>query len=299
MARRPRLVIQADDFSGAAEVGQAFAAQGFTTDIVLGGPSKAARGSMNSPDVLVLDTHTRGEAPTDATTIVTQAFADFTQGAETLFFKKIDSLWRGNIAAEVSSLSALGYSVVLAGALPQLQRTVVDGKPLVGGEPLAGTNSWQAETGMPPTTISGLFEAFNGSLMHVSLATLRSGGLAAVLGAAAAGNSTGIVIIDGETESDLQSVADAFLALHDTAGTRLALAGTGGLAEALSQSMAVGIARNAQHSATGSLMEGRRRQVLAAVGSASPAARQQLAGLERNGFHAVRLDPATLKTEDP
>ncbi|HKU36183.1 MAG TPA: 4-hydroxythreonine-4-phosphate dehydrogenase PdxA [Paenarthrobacter sp.] len=63
--------------------------------------------------------------------------------------------------------------------------------------------------------------------------------------------------------------------------------------------MATRTARNAQLSASPQPTAGGRPQVLAAVGSASPAARQQLAGLERNGFHAVRLDPATLKTEDP
>ncbi|MFK0006137.1 4-hydroxythreonine-4-phosphate dehydrogenase PdxA [Paenarthrobacter sp. NPDC090520] len=292
----PRLIIQADDYSGAAEAGQAFAAQGFTTGIALGGAGRTAPLSMGSPDVLVLDTHTRGASPTDARAAVAQALDSARRDTRTVVFKKTDSLWRGNIAAEISALNALGYHVVLAGALPQLHRTVKDGKPFVAGIPLAATDAWRAESGPAPAAVGELWEPRAAQPARLSLDTVRSAHLPARLAGLLSGHAPRIVIADGETASDLTAVADAFMALQDDNGGTIALAGTGGLAKALAASMKTIVARNAQPALRELLMDTRRRRVIAAVGSASPAARMQLDGLERNGFRTVRLQPRQLHT---
>src|SRR6476469_9177168 len=87
------VLIQADDFSGAAEVGECFARQGFDTRILLE-PSSA------TSDVIVVDTHSRSSSAEAAAAAVARVFAGPAAAGAAVLFKKIDSLWRGNVGAE-------------------------------------------------------------------------------------------------------------------------------------------------------------------------------------------------------
>ena len=136
------VLIQADDFSGAAEVGECFARQGFDTRILLE-PSSA------TSDVVVVDTHSRSSSTEEAAAAVARVFGSREAARTRVLFKKIDSLWRGNVGAEVAALTDLGCHVLVAGALPQLRRTVVDGRPYADGVPLAfeSSHTWNRPFG--------------------------------------------------------------------------------------------------------------------------------------------------------
>ncbi|WP_018762021.1 4-hydroxythreonine-4-phosphate dehydrogenase PdxA [Arthrobacter sp. 135MFCol5.1] len=295
--------VQADDFSGAAEVGYCFVEHGLTAQVILaagasfgthdGGPSFAGEVT----DVVVADTHSRGLSGAEAEALVKEAFSGPEASAAQVQFKKMDSLWRGNIQAEVSALASLGFHAVIAGALPQLQRTVLGGKPLAAGTPLAETDFWEAELSAPPVDVPSLLApADPSSVRSVDLAAVRSGSLAAKLAGLLEPERPQLVVVDGETVRDLENTVDALLELEFRAGgRRIVLVGTGGAADVLAQRLSTRLARNAQPVATADATTAEPQEapgpVLAVVGSASQTAQAQLAALEAQGFTVVRLHP--------
>ena len=332
------VLVQADDFSGAAEVGECFARQGLGTrvlldpalvgsylpDALLSGVILSGDGDSASPgtsDVIVVDTHSRSSSAEEAAAAVARVFAEVFAGQDAarlpVLFKKIDSLWRGNVGAEVASLMDLGYHVLIAGALPQLRRTVVDGRPYADGVPLAETGFWKAEAALPPSRLADVLG--QDSARGLDLAGVRSPDLTERLLQLFSGDDAVTVVADGETEGDLEAVVAALAAMnHTAAGRRIVLVGTGGIAAVLAQTVrpqgrpvashetdteTPDSARNAQSSAgdtsdfgspqpTGSRTA---RPVLAVVGSASDAARRQLQQLQAGGFKLIGLSPEELR----
>jgi 4-hydroxythreonine-4-phosphate dehydrogenase len=307
------VLIQADDFSGAAEVGQCFAAQGLDTRLLLSAPAAdttaegagTAADAGSRPDVVVVDTHSRAVSPESAAAAAAAVFGSPAADGAGVLFKKIDSLWRGNVGPELAALSALGHHIVVAGALPQLNRTVVGGRPFADGVRLDRTELWRAEAAAPPAEIAELLGP--GSAVQLAeLSAVRSGGLAAVLGEALSAEAMSetsssaapaTVIVDGETPADLEAVTDALLDLEFRAGgRRIVLAGTGGMALLLAAKLGSSSARNArQQVSPGLTTAGGPRTVLAAVGSASEKAAAQLRNLEAGGFTTLRLAPGELQ----
>ncbi|UKA54550.1 4-hydroxythreonine-4-phosphate dehydrogenase PdxA [Arthrobacter sp. FW305-BF8] len=287
------VLIQADDFSGAAEVGQCFAAQGLDTRLLL---SPADGGTEYAPDVLVVDTHSRAVAPDVAAAASAAVFSSAAADGAAILFKKIDSLWRGNVGPELTALSALGHHAVVAGALPQLNRTVVGGRPFADGVRLDGTDLWRAESAAPPAEIAQLLGP-GPAVQLAGLSTVRSGGLPGFLSDVLSRGAPATVIVDGETPADLEAVADALLDLDFRAGgRRIVLAGTGGMALLLAEKLDSSSARNAQkRGSRGITAADGPRTVLAAVGSASAKAAAQLRNLEAGGFTALRIAPDELQ----
>ncbi|MDR6504864.1 4-hydroxythreonine-4-phosphate dehydrogenase PdxA [Arthrobacter oryzae] len=322
------VLIQADDFSGAAEVGQCFARQGLTTQVLLAPgpqgqtelPGQAAPpadvptglpGPAAQPaDVVVVDTHSRNLSGEAAAEAVAGVFGGAAAASARVLFKKIDSLWRGNVGPEIGALTGLGMHVVVAGALPQLGRTVVGGKPLVGGTPLDRTGLWAAETAAPPASIRDALQQAEGRAADLlDLHAVRSGKLPAHLDRILSGADPAVVVADGETEADLAAVVDAMVRLDFTAGgRRIVLVGTGGTAELLACSIGTRPARNAQPAKRGApglqgdadagtpaaVLRRNPGPVLAVVGSASGTARNQLRDLEAAGYMLFGLRPEEL-----
>lgn len=289
--------VQADDFSGAAEVGYCFVQHGLSTQLTLGTHDSDASFRGLVTDVVVADTHSRGLAESAAEALVKKAFSGGVASAAQVAFKKIDSLWRGNVRAEVAALTTLGFHAVVAGALPQLQRSVQNGQPLVAGTPLVETDLWQAELFAPPTDIPSLLRPEDpSSVESLDLDEVRSGSLTAKLSALLESGEPGLVVADGETVQDIEHVVDALLELNFQAGNRpIVLVGTGGTADVLAQRLAAQLARNAQVRAQADAPpaqpQGTAKPVLAVVGSASATAQAQLGQLETQGFEVIRLHP--------
>ncbi|MGT2462570.1 4-hydroxythreonine-4-phosphate dehydrogenase PdxA [Sinomonas atrocyanea] len=291
-----KVLVQADDFSGAAEVGQQFTAHGFTARILLTTAATRLRDlSSGGSEVVVVDTHTRSAAPRAAHAAVTAAVAG--AGPAAVVFKKTDSLWRGNVGAELSALVGLGYDVVLAGALPAMGRTVVGAEPLVAGLPLRASGLWSVEARPAPETLAELFAS--GPVRFLGLEVVRSSDVLERIRSVLGGPAPAVVVVDGETEADLSAVVDAVCSLHLSSGGRpVALAGTGQLAGLLARRLAADAAHSA-HSPAGrerpATATGHRGAVLAVVGSASRAARVQVEHLAAAGVDVV--DPTSPQTQ--
>lgn len=164
------LVIIADDLSGAAESAAGFLLRSSGISLRLG------PGAPDGSGVTVFDLHSRRSDPARASRDV-RSVLQSSDGSEIV--KKIDSLLRGNIAAEVGELSRDGSPVIVAAGLPRQGRTVQDGVVLVDGVALHSTDLWRAESKPTPRSIA---EALGPSAITsgVSLDDIRSGRLSQV-----------------------------------------------------------------------------------------------------------------------
>jgi 4-hydroxythreonine-4-phosphate dehydrogenase len=256
----------ADDLSGAAET--AMALRGMRSVVM-------TRVRTVPADVVVLDLDTRSAPPPEAARSVTSALTHVPPGYRV--FKKIDSLLRGNVAAEVAALSGAGYDVVLTPALPVADRVVRDGVLYVDGRPLHESDAWRAEHAAPPRS---LVEA-------LAPAEVRTVGLTVVRDPAAltaALRAGGILACDAETDADLDAIASVAAQFP----TGLALAGSGGLAAALGRSRLAGNAMKGPFMAS----SGRAWGPVVVVGTAAPVAVAQVERLR--GFTVHSLHPAEL-----
>lgn len=169
------LVVIADDLSGAAESAAGFLSRSSAVSLRL------RPGVQDGSDVTVFDLHSRRSDPAQAARDVGAVLHSASGSA---VVKKIDSLLRGNVAAEVAELTRDGSPVIVAAGLPALGRTIRDGVPLIDGVPLHTTSLWRAEAMQPPRSIAEVL-GNSVSTTDVSLVVVRSGKLSGVLGAIA------------------------------------------------------------------------------------------------------------------
>ncbi|WP_432563783.1 4-hydroxythreonine-4-phosphate dehydrogenase PdxA [Kineococcus sp. SYSU DK003] len=277
--------VLADDLSGAAEVAGALLVRGVGSEVLLAGTGLPVPAAEGQGGATVVDLDSRA---LDAAGAGTRLRGVLTHAGLRVVLVKIDSLWRGHVALTLRTLRDNGFDVVLAGALPALGRTVVDGRPLVAGRPLAGTDLWELEPGSPPERLDESF-GLTGAV-HVDLPTLRSPQWRLPAG--------DLLVLDGETDEDLRTAAAA--AVQATArttgqatgatGRRVALVGTAGLVAAAAET---GLVTGGPPRPGGG---GRPRPVTVAVGSGSSAAAAQIAHLRSSDPERLAVEVAAAGT---
>ncbi|MGW0200568.1 four-carbon acid sugar kinase family protein, partial [Nonomuraea sp. NPDC003201] len=216
------VLIVADDLSGAAESAARIVMRGTRTRIVL--THQAVRDECDPADILVVDTDSRHRHPAEAAAAVRSAVALASAGRPRLVFKKIDSLLRGNVAAEVAALMAPGAGVVVAPALPGLDRVVRGGVLYLAGVALHRANAWAVDGVSPPASVEAALAPLPARVLD--LATVRSDRLSDAIASCA--EDSHIALCDAETDADLDAVLRAALAVPS-----VRLVGSGGLADAL------------------------------------------------------------------
>ena len=241
------VLVIADDLSGAAEVA---ATLDPSTPIVLASASsgsavgsddtfaEAAAGPNADPRLteaadpdsrdLVVDLDCRYLPAEFAGARTSAALREFDMARTTLI--KVDSLLRGNIRAALTA--ALDHSrgpVIFAPALPQQNRTVVDGVPFDDGIALSGTRAWSLEDGRAPEVLADLCPV---TALHLGLDEVRSIDDTAfdcvALGSTALGGER-LITADAESMEDLTRIV-AF-----AEATSAVLVGTSALARALTE----------------------------------------------------------------
>ena len=264
------LVIIADDLTGAGDSATLFAERA-ATGITLDGAA-----SWPELPVLAVDTDSRYTTPTEAARRVAAA-AERARGLGARAYKKIDSLLRGNVAAEVAAAArALGSAerpalAVVAPAFPSTGRTTVEGVVLVHGEPLPAPQHGRVA--------AVLAEA---DLTTAGAPLDRQGGPAALaeLLASAWGDGVDAVVVDAVADKDLARVVQATAKLDFP----VLLVGSGGLARPLRTLVPLSQAP----SVAAADIQG---PVLVVVGSYAEQARAQREELVRAGFGEVFLEP--------
>lgn len=282
-----RLVV-ADDLSGAAESAATFLLRTTRIRVHLAhdGPDGPER-PADSPRVVVLDSDTRHASPDAAGATVARYAAQALGATRTArVVKKVDSLLRGNLAAEVGALvSLLDATAVVATALPSARRSVVGGVPIVDGVPLAATDLWAAEPGPAPGSVADVLPGLD----HVVIGLDAVRDPAQLRAALAAAEERGqAAVCDAETDTDLDAVVAGATVLRNPL-----LVGSAALVAADARQLsadAAGPVGVAQPTATATLDH----VVVAVVGSAAPGIAEQVRLLEDLGLPVLTLDPGQL-----
>lgn len=290
MAPVTSLLVLADDLTGAADTGVAFAEAGLDSVLHLGG-ADAGPFRVPQPQVVCVDTDTRGRDGGTAAAAVRRAVHD--SGPPRWTYKKVDSTLRGNVAVETAAaLDETGSDVaLLAPAFPATGRTTVAGRQYVHGEPLARAGVWRRAVAPAPDRVADLFAGMGLATAGIGIRDIRAGRdrVAAELRSVAAGGAR-IVVCDAETEADLAAVAEGGAGCSEL---RVLWSGSGGLASRLAAPLGLP-ATATEGDCLPSPSRVGQGPLLAVVGSAAKQSRAQAAALLRAGFEEVPLPAATL-----
>lgn len=127
----PKVLVIADDFTGAAEIGGIAHLFGLSVKMQTGlsGPGETA------DDVVVIDTNTRSFSPGKAYLFIKSLLKDQDLSAFDFIYKKVDSVLRGPIASEIEAILTVANldHAVLVPANPSKERTIKNGKYYIKG----------------------------------------------------------------------------------------------------------------------------------------------------------------------
>ena len=199
-------VIIADDLTGSSDSGIQFFKAGYSATVIFDPESLA---SIEKP-VAVLDTETR-TLPEEQSVEILENMAKHLLSfrGKRVFYKKIDSTLRGNIAAEVKILrEKLQFPLtVFAPSYPGNGRTARDGLLLVKGLPVASTAAGQDPRN--PVKTSSLVETLRGGnclpVRHITIEEIRQFRIPEIIRAA---GRKGVFSCDAETDDDLRLIVD-------------------------------------------------------------------------------------------
>lgn len=212
-----RILILADDLSGAADCGVACAGAGLETLVAL-------RHTDEEPvaDVLSLDADTRSMAAEQAKKKIDQLMRTYAANPDLLLFKKIDSTLRGNVGAELAAaLHALRdvrpgaprRIAVMAPAFPAIGRTTIYGTQFVHGQPLHDLDIWRVQGMNGHAHIPEMLQPSGLKCEVLGLDIIRSARSTLSDTMNAAAQIADVLVCDAETDADLLEIASASMRL--------------------------------------------------------------------------------------
>lgn len=262
-----RLLILADDFTGAMDTGVQFAKLGIKTRV----GTDVASLLVSSLDavVLVADTETRHLSPTDAyQKVYREARAGREAGIQALY-KKTDSALRGNVGAELSAVIA-GWgakSLPFIPAYPKIGRITRNGIHYIGDLPVS-----ESAFGKDPFSPVLCSDVAAWLARQSCVPVIRAGGTPFP--------EPFIEVYDAGTDEDLSAIAESLKA----GGSLHLLAGCAGMASVLPKML--GLNGEAVKAA---LSTGR---LLVLCGSVHPVTKEQICFAVDKGARHIRLTPA-------
>ena len=272
-----RILILADDLSGAADCAVACHRAGMTAKVCL-----EPQALQVPADALAIDLDTRPRSPAEAWAM-TLSIKTLIDGRAV--YRKIDSTLRGHVALEIAAtLEAAGPGsfAVVCPAYPVTGRTMVGGGIFVNGQPLADTEIWR-RSGRGSTRLETLLADAGLAPQALSLDQVRGGGLRAAIEAARAGGARAVVC-DAETDADLTAIVEASLGRPG-----VLWAGSGGLTIPLARAL------SPRREPEPYRVTRRPGPHLVVVGSASSVSREQLAVLAADPrVHLITVPPRVL-----
>lgn len=276
-----KLLIIADDFTGALDTGVQFAARGARTCVVTD-PAYDLSQVKAELQVLVLDAETRHLTPEAAYGVVRRAVEGALGAGFTHIYKKTDSALRGNVGAELTAVldGAGAERIAFAPALPKMNRVTRRGVHYIDGVPVA--ESVFGQDPFEPVTASSVPE----------IIAAQCGTPAVVHGSEeTAAEGPGIQIYDAESDEDLLRLGRRL----GREGLRLT-AGCAGFAAALAELLEL--------RGTPPVLPDLVPALFVACGSVNPVTLRQMAVAEAHGFPHIhltpvqKLEPGWLETED-
>lgn len=267
-----KLLLMADDFTGALDTGIPFAEYGAVTKLLTA--EEIGRGALEGEDaeVLIVDTETRHLTGEKAYQIVYNLTKRAVEAGIPHIYKKTDSGLRGNIDRELNAvLDASGESfLAYLPALPQMNRITVKGTHYVNGVPIAETEFGQDP--FEPVKSSRVCDLFGEASASVRLFERQQDYPVCFL-------QKTIGVFDSETQEDIVRIAET---LKKNGQLRI-MAGCVGFASALPEIL--GLERRPVR------CPALRRQLLIACGSMNPITRCQIEYGETVGYRRVIMTP--------
>ncbi|MCI1009991.1 four-carbon acid sugar kinase family protein [Pseudomonas oryzihabitans] len=216
-----RLLILADDLSGAADCALGFA-KAQATRVLLDAEALDAQAPVTALDLDSRRLDARAAAARHAALLGHPALA----GAA--LYKKVDSTLRGNVAAEVAALTPRGLALV-APAYPALGRTTQSGIQYLDGVPVDQTDVWRNEDLTGNADLVAQLADHGISCARLDLAILRQPVALAAALRRALDSGLPALVCDAERQSDLEALARASAPFAQ----KVFWVGSAGLAEAL------------------------------------------------------------------
>lgn len=269
-----KLLVLADDLTGALDTGIQFVAGRAATRVLLD-PCYPLEKVDPSVQVLVVDTESRHLPAAQAAEIVRNIVRQAAALQVPCLYKKTDSALRGNVGAELAAaLEESGCEQLhFIPAFPRTRRTTVDGIQYIDGTPVA--QSVFGQDPFDPVRFSAVPDIL-AQQTDLPVHTARRGdGLP---------EETGIVVYDAETDED---IAQWGARLSEDGKLRV-LAGCAGFAAALPELMGLGGAEQGAMVDTDSF--------LAVCGSVNPITVAQMEEAGRCGFRHIHLTARQLLT---
>lgn len=271
-----RLLMIADDFTGALDTGVQLAAHGIPTQVVVGQADLSACSST----VLVVDTETRHLPAAKAAKAVEELTRSAVENGVGCIYKKTDSALRGNVGAELAALLNASGSrqLVFLPAFPQMNRVTKNGVQYIDDIPVT-----ESPFGVDP------FEPVRHAAITDLLAEQTDLPAASFPALAATGSvpkENGILIFDASTVDELRSTGRALL---NNGGLHV-LAGCAGFGAVLPELLGLGGA-----DVTCPALDPR---LLVICGSVNAITLAQLDKAEQAGFTRLRLTPHQKLTPD-
>ena len=272
-----RLLIIADDFTGALDTGVQLAKQGVPTRVTTDREADLSEAGAGC-DVLVVDSETRHLPPREAYQIVYGLTARAKSLSIPHIMKKTDSALRGNIGAELSAVLDASKADFLPffPALPEMGRITVGGIHYIGETPVAQSPFGQdpfepVRSSSVPEIIAGQTDLpvqVIGENQKVDLQCAR-----------------GIAVFDAESQDALARAAGD-LAQKNALSVMAGCAGLGGTLKDI-------LSLNGERPAMPPLSKG----LLMLCGSVNPITRAQLLEADRAGYAHIHLEPEEKLTE--
>lgn len=264
-----KLLIIADDFTGALDTGVHFAARGAATTMVTDCDNSLSQGAADA-DVLIVAAETRHMPPEQAYQKVRHIVQNAKNAGISYIYKKTDSALRGNIGSELQAVmdGAGASQIAFLPALPKMSRFTRNGIHYIDGIPVA--QSVFGKDPFEPVMFSAIADII-GQQADISVILHRRQD-------AVVDDRPGIHVYDAETDEDLSCIG-AHLGLE-----RLQLcAGCAGFATTLADILDLkGEPPQLPH-----LTE----PFVIACGSVNPVTLRQMELAEQDGFLHVHLTP--------
>jgi uncharacterized protein YgbK (DUF1537 family) len=125
-----KLLILADDFTGAMDTGCQFAAMGLKTWVL----TQVRTTDLPTADVLVINTQTRHLVPSQAYNMTKQVLMALASSYDCIYIKT-DSAFRGNLSGVLAAaVDTIGVPMHFAPSYPQVDRTLENGVIYIGEE---------------------------------------------------------------------------------------------------------------------------------------------------------------------
>ncbi|MBP1918983.1 four-carbon acid sugar kinase family protein [Youngiibacter multivorans] len=264
-----KLIVIADDFTGALDTAVQFASEGANTKVVV--DSNYQLSQINEDvEVLVINAESRHLSSEEAYLVVYRIVEQAVILGIPNIFKKTDSALRGNIGSELTAVVDASKKTVLhfIPAFPQMRRTTKNGVHFIDGVPVH-----ESVFGKDP------FEPVKNSVVSDIIREQSKINLINVFeteDVADVKNPT-IKIYDAGTEGRLTEIVEGLYVENQP----LLIAGCAGLAAVLSKKLSFSKGRDKNPIIC--------RSLLVVCGSVNPITLTQLEHAEKNGFKRVHL----------